>query len=316
VLSARWKLGRFDNLFQFCENVDLRLLNKRVVESLIKAGALDSLGARRAQMMAVLDRAMELGQKRQREDASGQHGLFIAGAEAQPAPAFELPDVPECSETERLAGEKEVLGFYVTGHPLEKYAARLVGLTRHDSSSLDSLEHEATVTLAGVLTSLRVRPSKKGDLWATGNLEDMRGSVELLVFPQALQELRDLLKPDVALLIKGRVRHEENARPKVVVSEARLLAGEMNGAKAELLIRVNLAEASETLVEDLEKLLAAYPGENPVVFELIRPGDLRARLRPRRARGVKAETELLARLREICGEEATLVERQGIGSRE
>jgi DNA polymerase-3 subunit alpha len=316
VLSARWKLGRFDSLFQFCENVDLRLLNKRVIESLVKAGALDSLGAGRAQMVAGLDRAMELGQKRQREDASGQHGLFLAGAEAQPPPPIELPDIPEWSEAERLAGERDVLGFYVTGHPLEKYAARVVGLTRHDSSSLDSLEHESLVTLAGILTSLRVRPSKKGDLWASGNLEDMRGSVELLVFPQALQQLRSVLKPDTALLIKGRVRHEENARPKVVVNEARPLEAEVNGAKTELLIRVNLDQASETVVDDVEKLLAAYPGENPVVFELTRSGDFRARLRPRQARGVKAEAELLARLREICGDEAVLLERQGTGNRE
>ena len=314
VSSARWKLGRFDSLFQFCENVDLRLLNKRVIESLIKAGALDTLGAGRAQMVAGLDRAMELGQRRQREDASGQHGLFLAGAEAEPPPSIELPDIPEWSEVERLAGERDVLGFYVTGHPLEKYAARLVGLTRHDSSSLDSLEHESPVTLAGILTSLRVRPSKKGDLWASGNLEDMRGSVELLVFPQALQQLRSVLKPDTALLIKGRVRHEENAGSKVVVNEARPLEAEVNGAQAELLIRVNLAQAGETVVDDVEKLLAAYPGENPVVFELSRPGDFRARLRPRRARGVKAEAELLARLREICGDEPVLLQRQGTGN--
>ena len=120
MLSARWKLGRFENLFQFCENVDLRLLNKRVIESLIKAGALDSLGARRSQMMHVLDRAMELGANHQRAASSAQHGLFIGGAEPEPVVAAPLPDVPEWSETERLTGEKEVLGFYVTGHPLRK----------------------------------------------------------------------------------------------------------------------------------------------------------------------------------------------------
>jgi DNA polymerase-3 subunit alpha len=294
----------------------LRLLNKRVIESLIKAGALDSLGARRSQMTTVLDRAMELGQRRQREDASGQHGLFMAGAEAEPAPAIDLPDIPEWSEAERLAGEKEVLGFYVTGHPLEKHAARIASVARQDSSSLDSLDNEAPVTLAGILTSLRVRPSKKGDLWASGILEDMRGSVELLVFPQALQQLRGVLKPDAALLIRGRVRHEENARLKVVVNEARPLEAEVNGAKAELLIRVDLAQASESIMEEVEKLLAAYPGENPVVFELTRPGDFWARLRPRQTRGVKPEAALLARLREICGEEAVLVEKQAAGNRE
>src|SRR3989449_4069865 len=179
-------LGRFDGLFQFCENVDLRLLNKRVIESLIKAGAMDSLGARRPQMMAILDRAMELGARRQRETESGQHGLFVS--EGAPAPAMpeDLPDVAEWSEAERLAGEKEVLGFYVTGHPLEKYRAEIAGITRYDSSSLQELDHGSTVTLAGILTTLSKKTSKKGDLWASGKLEDLRGTAELLVFPQAL----------------------------------------------------------------------------------------------------------------------------------
>src|SRR5208282_2693068 len=137
VLAARRKLGRFDNLFQFCENVDLRLLNKRVIESLIKAGALDSLGARRSQMMAVLDRAMELGQNRQRQSAAGQSGLFMGGDDAAPTAPVEFPDLPEWSPAERLAGEKEVLGFYVTGHPLEKYRARIQAVTRYDTASLD-----------------------------------------------------------------------------------------------------------------------------------------------------------------------------------
>jgi DNA polymerase-3 subunit alpha len=311
VLAARQKLGRFDSLVQFCENVDLRLLNKRVLESLIKAGAMDSLGARRAQLTAVLDHAMDLGQKRQRETQSGQHGLFRGGDEPLPAPPFDLPDIPEWPEAERLAGEKEVLGFYVTGHPLAKYMTRLAGITRHDSSSLEELEHESSVTLAGILTGLRVRPSKKGDLWASGTLEDHRGSVDLLVFPQAYQQLQGVLKPDTALLIKGRVRHEENQRPKVAVSEARPLEAAMNGGKAALRIRVNLAQAGEAFVEELERLLAAYPGENPVIFELMRPGDFLVRLQPRRLRSVKAEAELLARLRALCGEEAISLEKRG-----
>ncbi len=310
VIEARSKLGRFDSLFQFCENVDLRLLNKRVIESLIKSGAFDSSGVRRAQAMAVLDRAMELGARRQRETASGQHGLFASASEPSPPRPLDLPDVPEWTEAERLAGEKEVLGFYVTGHPMEKYLPRLTSITRHNTASIEEMEHESPVTLAGILTTLRIRPSKKGDLWASGMLEDMCGSVELLVFPQALQQLQSILKPDTALLIKGRVRHEENARTKVVVNEARPLEGAVNGLKPELLIRVNLERAAETLAGELETLLSAFPGENPVVIELTRPGNFLARLRPRQPRAVKAEDELLMRLRKLCGDDAVSLQKQ------
>jgi DNA polymerase-3 subunit alpha len=315
VLEARRKLGRFDSLFEFCENVDLRLLNKRVIESLIKAGAMDSLGVRRAQLMAALDRAMELGQKRQRETASGQHGLFMMGLEdAAPRQPIEWPEVDEWTESERLANEREVLGFFVTGHPLEKYLSSLAGVARHDSASLDELEHESPVVLAGILTNLRVRPSKKGDLWASGNLEDLQGNVELLVFPQALQQLQGILKPDAALLIKGRVRHEENGRPKVVVSEAKPLEAVVNGMKPELVIRINLDVAQEAQIDELDRLLGENPGENPIVFEVTRPGDFRARLRPRKARTVKADGKLLAQLKALCGEEAVLVEKKAAGA--
>ncbi len=304
VLEARRRLGRFDSLFQFCENVDLRLLNKRVIESLIKAGAMDSLGASRARLMAALDRAMELGQARQRAASAGQHGLFAAAGGAEPLVRVALPEVPEWGETERLAGEKEVLGFYVTGHPLEKYRAQLANLP-YDSSVLDELEPDTPVTLAGILTNLRVKPSKKGDLWAAAVLEDLRGTAELLVFPQTLQQVQDVLKPEAALLIKGRVRKEENARPKVVVSEAKPLAAAGDGRQT-LVIRVNLAEAGDDLPDRLEQLLMSHPGESLVTLELTRPNDFVARLRPRRPAGVKIEPGLLAELRALCGQEAAL----------
>jgi DNA polymerase-3 subunit alpha len=310
VLAARGKLGRFDTLVQFCENVDLRLLNKRVIESLIKAGAFDSLGARRTQHMALLDRAMELGQKRQRETSSGQHGLFMGDAGLAPPPPLELPDVPDWTEAERLAGEKEVLGFYVTGHPLERYMSRLATITRHDSSSLEELEHESPVTLAGILTSLRVRPSKKGDLWGSGIFEDNRGSVELLVFPQAYQQLQGVLKPDKALLIKGRVRHEENQRTKVVVNEARSLEAAVNGPKPRLRIRVDLDQAGDGLAAELKDLLSAHPGGNPVILELTRPGDFAATLRLGRARAVAADEDMISQLRSLAGVSAAELEKQ------
>ena len=309
VLEARGKLGRFDSLFQFCENVDLRLLNKRVIESLIKAGAFDSLGGRRTQLLAVLDRAMEWSQKRQRAAESGQHGLFGEGDESLAAPPPDLPEVADLSESERLAQEKELLGFYVTGHPLEKYLPRLRELTKHNSSSIEEMSNDSPVTLGGVLTNLRIRPSRKGALWGAATLEDLRGTVELLVFPQALEHLQSVLKPDAALLIKGRVRHDENSRAKVVVNEAKPLDGALiNGKKPTLRIRINPADVSPDLLSELERLLSAYPGENPVLFEIERPGDFRALMKPQRPPVANASEELLARLRALCGEQAINVE--------
>ncbi len=313
VMAARAKLGRFENLVEFCEQVDLRLLNKRVLESLIKAGAFDSVGARRTQLLAVLDRVMELGQKRQREAESGQHGLFMGSADAPPPPPFELPDVPEWTEAERLTGEKEVLGFYVTGHPLEKYSVRLEALTRHDTSSIEEMAHDAPVTLAGILRGLKVKPSKKGDLWASAQLEDLRGAVELLVFPKAYLQMQSVLKPDAALLIRGHVRHEENQKPRVSVTDARPLDAAVNGAKSQLRIRMSLDSIQEGRIDSLASILAAYPGESPIVFELARPGDFVVRIQSRAPRGIKPEDELLMQLREICGDEAVRLEKQAVG---
>jgi DNA polymerase-3 subunit alpha len=172
------------------------------------------------------------------------------------------------------------------------------------------MDHDAPVTLAGSLRGLRVKPSKKGDLVASAQLEDLRGSVELLVFPQAYLQMQSVLKPDVALLIKGRVRHEENQKPRVVVSEARPLDAAVDGAKGQLRIRIDLDAPREGRLDELADILAAYPGESPVVFELARPGDFVVRIQSRAPRGVKAGDDLLNRLRELCGDEAVRLEKQ------
>ena len=310
VVDARNNLGRFDNLFQFCEHVDLRLLNKRVIESLIKAGAADSMGARRSQLLAVLDRAMEWGQRQQRIVEIGQHGLFGGGDKSATTSPADLPDIPELSEADRLLGEKELLGFYVTGHPLEKYIAHLREFTQANSSMIDEMENDSPITLGGILTNLRVRPSKKGALWGAGVLEDLRGTVDLLIFPKALEELQGVLKQDTALLIKGRVRHDENSRAKVVVNEAKPLEAAVNGNKPALHIRINSADVSDRLMGELDGLLRSHPGHNPVLFEIEKPGDFRVVMKPQDPKVVDATDELLASLRGLLGEQAVSVEKQ------
>ena len=157
---------------------------------------------------------------------------------------------------------------------------------------------------------MRLKPSKKGVLWASAQLEDLRGSVELLVFPQAYQQMQNILKPDAALFIKGRVRHEENQKTRVVVSDARPLDAAVNGAKTQLRIRLNLDALRDGRLDELAGVLAAYPGNSPVVFELARPGDFVVRIQSRVPRGVKTDDELLNQLRDLCGDEAVRLEKQ------
>ncbi|MGH9351451.1 MAG: hypothetical protein ACRD2G_04705, partial [Terriglobia bacterium] len=129
-------------------------------------------------------------------------------------------------------------------------------------------------------------------------------TVELLVFPQALQQIQSVLKPDAALLIKGRLRQEENARPKVVVSEAQLLESAVSRVKPEIVIKLDTIQASESMLEGIDRALAAHPGDNPVVFELTQPGEFKARLRTRRPPGVKPSDDLMAELQSVCGKGA------------
>src|SRR5205085_8970757 len=179
IVAGR-KKGKYTSFFDFCESVDLRLLNKRVLESLIKSGAMDALGSR-SQLMAVVDKAIERAQKAQRDAESGQHGLLgvFSDDDAAAAAPEKLPDVPEWDEFQRLAAEKEILGFFITGHPLEKYADKLADLNARSSEEIGQMKYstgkDEEIRTGGMIANVRVVKSKKGDLYATAVLEDMSG---------------------------------------------------------------------------------------------------------------------------------------------
>ncbi|MGH9643798.1 MAG: DNA polymerase III subunit alpha, partial [Terriglobales bacterium] len=225
VVEARKKLGKFTSFYQFCENVDLRLLNKRVLESLIKSGAMDSFG-HRAQMMAVVDKAIERWQKSQRDAESGQHGLFgVFDEPAADAGANDkLPNLPEWDEHQRLAAEKEILGFFITGHPLQKYEQKLQEFSPYYTTAAigemtTGTGKDAEVYTAGIITNLKVQKSKKGDFYANAVLEDMEGTVDMIVFPEAYRRLGEKVKVEVPVLVKCGVRVEEGSNPKIMISE-------------------------------------------------------------------------------------------------
>ena len=283
ILAAREK-AQFTSFFDVCERVDLRLLNRRVLESLIKSGALDSLGGR-AQLMAALDKAIERGQKAQRDAESGQHGLFGVFAEsaAEAAPTEVLPEVPDWDEHQRLAAEKEVLGFFITGHPLEKYFSKLEDFSALNTEAIGNLKQSTgkdEIYSGGVITNLRVLKSKRGELYAQAILEDLSGSVDMLVFPEAFKRLQGKVRLEVPVLIRGGVRVEEGSNPKLTVSDIIPLEQAQPKLPRSLRIRIRLDDAAETQIDQLHLLCRERRGEAKLLLDVERTGDFMVVMEP------------------------------------
>jgi DNA polymerase-3 subunit alpha len=307
ILAARETLGRFTSFFEFVETVEARQLNKRVLESLIRAGAMDGLGAHRAQMISVTDRAMERAQKTQRSRDSGQHGLFGGGGgSSQPsAPAPEiLPEVAEWPEHEILAAEYATLGFYISGHPLDKYAGRLKDLNATELSSMEAKRNNEDIVVAGIIVQARPMRSRRGARWAILTLQDRTGVIEALVFPEAFQKLEPILKAATPLLVKGRVAVED-VGTRVIVSDARLLDQMADRAPSLLRVRLDLSAVDNGALNQLQELFSSRPGRCRVAFELVKDDGTEATLEASSA--VRADKELVERVREICGSDSVAV---------
>ena len=303
IIAGRTELGRYRSLFEFCEKVDLRLLNKRVLESLIKSGAMDSLG-RRAQSMTVIDRAIERAQKVQRDVESGQHGLFgVFQEEETQNRNDQLPNVPDWDEHTRLAAEKEILGFFITGHPLGRYLDKLTdfhALSTEEMAGMKSSTGKDEICAGGIITTVRVVKSKRGDFYAQGTLEDMSGSIEMLVFPEAYKRLQDKVRLEVPVLIRGGVRIEEGANPKLTVSEITPLEEAKPPLPRSLRIRIPLESATESTVDALHTLFTERKGEAKVLFDVERQGDFMVVMEAA-GYNVQPDHTFIARVEQLCG---------------
>ncbi len=265
---------------------------------------MDALG-RRSQLMAVIDKAMESAQKAQRDAESGQHGLFgvFDDAPHPPADNHKLPDVPEWDEHQRLAAEKEILGFFITGHPLEKYQARLGdfrALTSQDICALKQGTGKDEVYTGGVITNVRVLKSRRGDFYAQAVLEDMLGTVEMIVFPDAYKRLADKVRLEVPVLIRAGVRVEKDSNPKLMVSEITPLEEARPRLPRSIRIRIPLESASTSVIDELHAFCQSRRGEARVLFDLERPGDFMAVMEAE-GYNVLPDRTFIARVEELCG---------------
>src|ERR1700733_10408499 len=319
IIAAREQNGGFPTLWEFCEKVDLRLMNKRVLESLIKAGALDSFG-RRAQLMAVSDRAMERAQQTQRDLVAGQHGLFAglsalfeSGTNGHKS-VDDLPNTPDWDENERLQAEKEVLGFFVSGHPLDKYAEKLRNLNVVDTATALEMkapppprrrgggEPENLLAIAGVIVGLKVGKSKRsGEMYAQASLEDTVGKIDLICFPKDYARLCESLKIEVPVLVKGVLRADDDeSAPKLSVSSVQPLEDIKIKLPQNVRIKVLLERADAAMLGSLRAMITAAPGPGRIMINLESRGEYCVMLEPE-GLSVAADRGFIERAEQLLG---------------
>jgi DNA polymerase-3 subunit alpha len=308
VLTSRASDGAYTDFFGFVERVDLRACNKRVFEALICGGALDGLGGHRGQYLAALDTAMSEASFKQQEAATGQGSLFGEGGPTQGTTSHKptLPNMPAWGESERLTREKEILGFYVSGHPLEPFRAEAELFATRKIADLGAWTAESLM-LACVVTAIKRQISKSsGAEYARLTLEDFSGSSEVLVFPEAWAAMADQVRTDVPVLVEGGYsRRDQGAEsPTFAVNKVTRLAEKRVGGQLAIAIDLALGGGLEPgVMRDVRAACDAYPGTAPLELRWRDPrGETSARFRSRSI-AVAPSNAILSELRALLGDD-------------
>jgi DNA polymerase-3 subunit alpha len=305
ILKSRTEKGPFRSMFEFCDRVDLRAVNRRVVESFVKSGTFDSLDQRRASHFSAIDRAMEAGQKAQRDRERGQGsllGLLMGGSDegSGSGPMERLPDAAAWGEGERLAFEKESLGFFITGHPLERFRAELQQWANATTGKLQEL-NDREVTVGGIVTALRLIKTKKGDRMATFVLEDLEGGSEVLVFPETYKKVAGRLAEDQVVLVKGKAEALDEGKARILSADVLPLdQAKLQDARF-VTIRVAVAGWDRAKGERLRDILDAHRGECPVTLEVVGAGSYAVSVATGNYFRVRPDTNLRSEVEQLLG---------------
>lgn len=302
IIEARTAGGPFTSLFDFCERVDLRLVNHGVTDCLIKCGAFDSLGARRSQLAAVLDRAISQGTRVQDDRRTGQTSLFGDGGDSGDLDRQALPDIPEWPDGDLLTMEKEVLGYYVSASPLAQHQESLGRYATATTADLREMTDGAAVILGGLVTKRRNRLTRAGKPMAVVSLEDFDGAVECVVFAEGLKQFDHLLKEDQVVFVVGEVsrRWEE---PSVRVNDVCHADQAREKLTGSVHLRLREQTLDDEMLERLRDALAGHPGKVPVFVELVTTQNHRAVIRAGDGLRVLPDGDCLAALADLVGPE-------------
>jgi DNA polymerase-3 subunit alpha len=310
IVVEREKNGPFQDLFDFCERVDPSACNRAAIDTLIKAGGFDCFGALRSQLTAVLDRALQSGASKLKDKRTGQKSLFEAfddSPDNEVDDAIDLPDMPEFPEKEKLQLEKEVLGFYLSAHPLEPYRKTLLTYCSHRTNELKPLGDRQEVMMGGMISSIKIAHTRnpkpgKPSKYANFDLEDLEGNIRCICWPDGFESVSHMITPDAVVLIRGSVdKRDGGDDANLLVNE--IIAIEDADSRFTGGIRIHVDERShgEAVVPKLREILRGYPGSRKVSF-LIRTNDgTRVELSADKQR-VDIGPELRIRLNDLLGE--------------
>jgi DNA polymerase-3 subunit alpha len=287
ILESRRRDGAFQTLFDFCRRVDLTAVNRRVIENLINCGAFDSTQVSRARMIGALDEAIRAGQAHQRDEASNQIDIFsLLGTPGKGPnhPGDVYPQVKEWSQQELLVFEKEALGFYITGHPLDKYDRVIKRVISGTAAGIKERPVAGEVKLAGVVSALKLRNTKKGDRYGSFNLEDKTGFLEVIAWPEIYKKSAELLGSDDPIFIKGKLEVGED-RMQIIANEIMPLSEvaakvrapgngspSRNGNSERVHLYVHESETSAQDLVQLREALLNCPGSSTVILHLLAQG--------------------------------------------
>lgn len=260
VARIREEGGPFTSLSDFCRRVDMRVVNRRVIESLIKCGAFDSFGAKRSQLLAILPQTVMEAAQQQKDAVSGQMGLF-SDETIEETGMMQLPDIPEVPKAELLNWEKEATGFYITGHPLDQYASKLENLPRIGSLQPDAVRDKQVVRIGGMLTEAKRITTKKGDTMCFATVEDFTDSVEVTVFPRTFYQNMNLLVPDTPVVVQGRIDMTDES-VKIIADSVWAL----KDYRFAYYIELPPGGLPETKREEMKQLIAAHHGAYATFF--------------------------------------------------
>ena len=316
VMAERADNGPFMDLYEFCRRVDLRKLNRRVLEALIRAGAFDSLGENRATLMAQLPSALKLAEQHERDEGTGQVDLFGEAVQTTAEAPVEVIRVPEWDEEQRLLGEKETLGLYLTGHPIARYEAELAGITSGRLATLIGNGNEAPsgrntdrqVVVAGLVIGLRVRQTRRGNM-AFVTLDDRSARVEMRVFSDVYEHHRTLLAKDKVLVVEGVLGYDDYSGGQQLTADKIYDIGQAREIFARrVVIEVDAERAGNGFVQSLADTLRPFRAGKCPVWIRYRNQAARAQLALGKDWNVRPADELIHRLHELAGEGRVVVE--------